>query len=206
MDIETLELIRRSQAGDDEAFAVIFHKHKNLVYKTAYLMLGGASEAEEMLQEVFLDVYRSLKSYLPAKAAFTTWLYRITVNDCLNNKRSRRWRWSFLSWDEVLEDKVAALTGSCVDISSLWDLDEMNDTGDEVWLAIDHLSPKLRAVVVLRYYWDMSYAEITQVLNVPLGTVKSRLNQALQIVKRELEQKQHEVPRGAPIAGRVYPR
>ena len=58
---------------------------------------------------------------------------------------------------------------------------------DEIWRAISRLTPKLRVVIVLRYYWDLSYAEVTQVLNLPLGTVKSRLNQALQMMKRDLE-------------------
>jgi RNA polymerase sigma-70 factor (ECF subfamily) len=173
MDSETLELIRRSQAGDNEAFEALFHKYKNLVYKTAYLMLGSAGEAEDLLQEVFLEVYRSLHSYQPAKAAFTTWLYRVTVNDCLNHKRSRRW--SLVPLDEVSS------------LSAGRSHDERLAVDDEVWRSISRLSPKLRAVLILRYYWDLSYAELTQVLNVPLGTVKSRLNQALQIVQRDLE-------------------
>lgn len=176
MDGETLELIRRSQAGDNEAFAALFHKHKNLVYKTAFLMLGNAAEAEDLLQEVFLEVYRSLRSYQPSRAAFTTWLYRITVNDCLNHKRTRRWKTVAVPLDEVTA--VPQAHGLH---------DEHLEMTDEVWKAISRLTPKLRIVVILRYYWDLSYAELTQVLNVPLGTVKSRLNQALQIVKRDLE-------------------
>ncbi|MEA3345579.1 MAG: sigma factor [Chloroflexota bacterium] len=63
-----LTLIRRSQAGDEEAFAALFHKYKNLVYKTAYLQLGDAKEAEDALQEVFVKVYESLDTYDPEKA------------------------------------------------------------------------------------------------------------------------------------------
>jgi RNA polymerase sigma-70 factor (ECF subfamily) len=174
MDGETLELIQRGQAGDSEAFAALFHKHKNLVYKTAFLMLGNAAEAEDLLQEVFLEVYRSLRSYQPSRGAFTTWLYRITVNDCLNHKRTRRWT------SVPLDDVVAVPQAHGLH-------DERLEMSDEVWKAISRLTPKLRIVVILRYYWDLSYAELTQVLNVPLGTVKSRLNQALQIVKRDLE-------------------
>lgn len=174
MDGETLEWIRRSQAGDAEAFAALFHKHKNLVYRTAYLMLGNAGEAEDLMQEVFLEVYRTLRTYQPAKGAFTTWLYRITVNDCLNHKRSRRW--TSVSLDEAIALPHAAALG-----------DDRPEIDEDVWRAISRLSPKLRIVVILRYYWDMSYAELTQVLNLPLGTVKSRLNQALQQVKRDIE-------------------
>ncbi len=71
-----LELIRRCQTGDAQAFADLFHRYKNLVYKTAYLMLDSADEAEDVLQEVFFQVHRSLSTFEPSKGAFTTWLYR----------------------------------------------------------------------------------------------------------------------------------
>lgn len=169
MDGETLEWIRRSQAGDKEAFGLLFHKYKNLVFKTAYLMLGSVGEAEDLMQDVFIDLFRSLHTYQPAKGAFTTWLYRVTVNDCLNHRRSLRW--TPVSLDEARDTAHT----------------EPSAPDEDVLHAISKLSPKLRAVVILRYYWDLSYAEITQVLNVPLGTVKSRLSQALQMVKRDLE-------------------
>jgi RNA polymerase sigma-70 factor (ECF subfamily) len=168
-DGETLTLIRRCQAGDLSAFGGIFERYKNLVYKTAYLMLGNARDAEDVLQEVFLEAYRVLGQYQPERAAFQTWLYRITINDCLNWKRKHRI--PVLSLDEV---NPAA--------------DSPNDDADrEVWSAISKLSPKLRAVVVLRYYLDLSYLELAQALDIPLGTVKSRLNQALQVVRDDLK-------------------
>lgn len=167
-DVETLDLIRRCQAGDELAFAGIFHKYKNLVYKTAYLMLGNGRDAEDTLQDVFLELYRSLRLFNPAKAAFSTWLYRVTINDCLNWRRKRRL--VTLSLDEVNEP--AAEAHGVVD--------------PDVWRAVSRLSPKLRAVVVLRYYGDLSYAELTEVLDIPLGTVKSRLHQALSVVKEDL--------------------
>src|SRR5512146_524048 len=78
-------------SADPEAFASLFERYKNLVYKTAYLMLADAGEAEEALQEVFLQVYRRRASYDPQKGAITTWLHRITINYCLGfRRRSRR--------------------------------------------------------------------------------------------------------------------
>lgn len=167
-DVETLDLIRRCQAGYELAFAGIFHKYKNLVYKTAYLMLGNGRDAEDALQEVFLEVYRSLRQFNPEKAAFSTWLYRVTINDCLNWRRKRRL--VTLSLDEVNEP--AAEVHGAVD--------------PDIWRVVSRLSPKLRAVIVLRYYGDLSYAELTEVLDIPLGTVKSRLHQALSVVKEDL--------------------
>lgn len=167
-DGETLELVRRCQAGDGEAFAGLFHKYKNLVYKTAFLMLGNERDSEDVLQEVFLQAYRSLRQYDARKGALSTWLYRITINDCLNWRRKRRL--PTLSLDEVVEPSHEDVPG----------------VDDDVWRAVSRLSPKLRAVVVLRYYNDLSYAELTEVLDIPLGTVKSRLHQALASIKGEL--------------------
>ena len=169
-----MDLIRRCQVGDEQAFAALFHKYKNLVYKTAYLMLGDADEAEDVLQEVFVQVYKSLDAYDPEKGAFTTWLYRITVNNCLNWRRKQRL--PFLSLDEAPPSLASRLPSP-----------EGRMEEEAVWQAVRGLSDKLRAVVVLRYYWELSYAEIAQILDIPLGTVKSRLNLALRTLRKELE-------------------
>jgi RNA polymerase sigma-70 factor, ECF subfamily len=176
-ETETFTWIRRSQAGDGEAFAELFHQYKNLVYKTAFLMLGNPSEAEDMLQEVFLEVHRSLSDYDPARGAFTTWLYRITVNDCLNWRRKRR--------PKLIPLDVLPAGGA--HHAALMHEDATSDEG--VWQALSKLNPKLRTVVVLRYYWDLSYVEITEILNIPIGTVKSRLNRALLTLRDELDRR-----------------
>jgi RNA polymerase sigma-70 factor (ECF subfamily) len=97
-------LIRRCQVGDEEAFAELFHQYTNLVYKTAYLLLDSAEEAEDALQEVMLQVHRSLSTFDPTRGAFTTWLHRVTVNHCLS--RRRKWRLPGIS----LERQPALLT------------------------------------------------------------------------------------------------
>ena len=170
-----MDLIRRSQAGDESAFAALFEQYRNLVYKTAYLMLGEAHEAEDALQEVFMRAHRSLASYQPSKGAFTTWLYRITVNHCINQKRGRRLQ--FLSLGQV---HPAQMPRQPSPASGRGDR-------DMVVQAVQKLSAKLRAVVVLRYYADMSYADIAQTLQIPLGTVKSRLSAALRALRVDLE-------------------
>ncbi len=169
-----MDLIRRCQTGDEEAFAALFHQYKNLVYKTAYLMLDSADEAEDVLQEVFLQVYRSLPTFDPSKGTFTTWLYRITVNHCLSRRRKRRLLMVSL-------EKVPPL--ALTEHSSFQDRLEDEEA---VRRALSRLSEKLRAVVVLRYYLELSYAEIAQILNIPVGTVKSRLDLALKTLGKEL--------------------
>jgi RNA polymerase sigma-70 factor, ECF subfamily len=169
-----LVLIRRCQAGDDEAFVLLFEQYKNLVYRTAYLTLGNATDAEDILQDVFIQVHRALDSYDPKRGAFTTWIYRITVNRCLNWRRSQRPHRS-------LKDAHEREAG---DSESLHD---RYADDDSVRRALDRLNSKLRVTVVLRYFCDLSYAEIAEILDVPLGTVKSRLNQAMHALHEDLK-------------------
>lgn len=170
------------QTSNEERFAVLFHQYKNLVYRTAYLILGDADEAEDALQEVFFQVYKALPTFDPAKGAFTTWLHRITVNRCLS--RQRKHRLSSVPLDRAAPSSFA---GSPTDSRSLEDEEVLRQ-------ALGRLSEKLRAVVVLRYYLDLSYAEIAQVLDIPVGTVKSRLDLALRTLRRELDSLEGNIP------------
>jgi RNA polymerase sigma-70 factor, ECF subfamily len=179
---EVLILIRRSLAGDDNAFATLFHQYKNLVFKTAFVMLGSRDEADDLLQDVFLEVHRSLSGYQASKGAFSTWLYRITVNDCLSWKRKRRFL--LFSFDEFRAESLPDAGRTH---------EEQTETADQVLKAMSHLSPKLRAVVALRYYRDVSYAEIATILSIPIGTVKSRLCQALELLRKHLTTNMAEV-------------
>ena len=170
-----MDLIRLAQAGDREAFAAVFDQYKNLVYKTAYLILGDIHEAEDALQEVFLLVHKSLDTFDSRKGAFTTWLYRITLNLSLNHRRRRQHHSS-------LED-VSLRTAINFPGAQLAE-------EDSLWRATRSLSDKQQAVVILRYYWDLPYAEIASILEVPLGTVKSRLDLALKTLRKTLEEQE----------------
>ena len=168
-------LIRRCQAGDEDSFAELFTSYKNLPFRTAFLMLDSADEAEDVLQDVFIQVHRLLHSYDPARGAFSTWLYRITVNQCLNRRR----RWTFFT--EPLEES-SAMNLPAASIS-----DQERADIESVRKAISRLSVKLCAVVVLRFYWELSYAEMSEILDLPLGTIKSRLNLALRTLQKTLK-------------------
>ncbi len=176
-----MNIIRRAQAGDETAFEALFDEYSNLVYKTAYLMVGDVYDAEDVLQDVFLQVYRSIASYDSSKGAFTTWLYRITVNRCLN--RRRRHRPIMLDLEDGVDGSSQIGPGLYQQLS----LERQVELDDTVGRALNHLGDKLRVVVVLRYGLDLSYAEISQIVNVPLGTVKSRLNAAIKSMRQGLE-------------------
>ncbi|HEX2696273.1 MAG TPA: RNA polymerase sigma factor, partial [Anaerolineales bacterium] len=169
-------VIIRAQRGDREAFAALFEQYKNLVYKTAYLMLGDSSEAEDVLQEVFVQVYKSLSGFDPRKAAFSTWLYRVTMNYCLNHNRKKRHL-------ALPLDEVSALLRNEFPGSQLAEEEALQQ-------AVGKLTDKQRAVVILRYFWDLPYADIAQSLGLPLGTVKSRLDLALKTLRNILEEQE----------------
>jgi RNA polymerase sigma-70 factor (ECF subfamily) len=170
-----MNLIERILSGDPNAFELIFDQYKNLVYRTAYLILENSNEAEDALQETFLKAYRYLETYQPSKGAFSTWLYRITVNHCLRQRRKLTRIFKPL---ETYNDEFKQVHSSHEDKLS---------EEQVVLQMINRLSNKLRIVVILRYFLDLSYLEITQVLDIPLGTVKSRLNMALNKVRNELK-------------------
>jgi RNA polymerase sigma-70 factor, ECF subfamily len=168
-----LQIIIRAQSGDREAFATLFEQYKNLVYKTAYLMLGDPTEAEDALQEIFVRVYRSLSGFDPGKSAFTTWLYRVTFNYCLNHRRQR-------GPFTLPLDELSPPLRSEFSVTQLAEEEVLQQ-------AIGKLSDKQRAVVILRYFWDLPYAQIAQILEIPLGTVKSRLDLALKTLRKGLK-------------------
>ena len=171
-----MQIINRAQSGDREAFATLFEQNKNLVYKTAYLMLGDPTEAEDALQEIFVRVYRSLPGFDPGKAAFTTWLYRVTFNYCLNHRRKKH---PFT----LPLDELSPPLRSEFSVAQLAEEEVLQQ-------AIGKISDKQRAVVVLRYFWDLPYAQIAQILEIPLGTVKSRLDLALKTLRKVLEEQE----------------
>lgn len=175
---ENLQIIIRAQSGDREAFAALFEQYKNLVYRTAYLMLEESTDAEDALQEIFVQIYKSLSGFDPRKATFTTWLYRVTFNYCLNRRRKKH---PFtLPLEEISPALKSEFPGA--------------QLADEELLqqAIGKLTDRQRAVVILRYFWDLPYAEIAQILDVPLGTVKSRLDLALKTLRKVIEEQESD--------------
>lgn len=159
---------------DIDRFKDLFDQYKNLVFKVAFLILGDKHEAEDVLQEVFIQVYRFLHTYNPQKGAFTTWLYRITVNQSIKRKRKRR----------VMVVPLDGLT-STFSPQSQSGIDDFADS-DEIRQAIKRLCDQQRTVLILRYFSELSYEEISRILEVPIGTVKSRLARAIKALQREL--------------------
>ena len=176
MTVSTDELIRRYQAGQtglkEALFEALFERYKDYVYRVAYSMTRHPEEAQEVVQETFLDVLRALPRYrVDGPARFETWLYRVTANRC--KMRWRRKRPLLEDWDEVGE-RLAQVPDERPDHDPEAAAQQA-DTRRRVWQAVGRLKVIYRTVIVLRYGQDMSYAEIAAALEVSVGTVKSRL-------------------------------
>jgi RNA polymerase sigma-70 factor (ECF subfamily) len=160
------------QTGDITAFEDFFREHERAVFNNAYLITGNREDAEDILQEVFTSVWKSRHTYDPAKGKLSTWLHRITVNESL---RKRRKNPPMIPLDDVqLPD-----TGGGRDERLLAHFEN-----EDMIRAMNTLDGRLRAVLVLRYFNDMSYEEIARVVGIPLGTVKSRINHGLKALRR----------------------
>jgi RNA polymerase sigma factor (sigma-70 family) len=174
------DLTEKWQHGDVNAFETLFKQYEKLVYRTAYLITGNKEIANDVLQEVFISVWKSRHTYDSSKGKLTTWLHRITVNECSRGKTRK------VSATVSLEEKGI-------------DLPEMKHQSqpDEILVskmeyeqllrAMNALDSKHRSVLVLRYFNDLSYQEIAEALEIPLGTVKSRLNQSLRYLKEQMK-------------------
>ena len=170
-----MDVIERSRRGDPDSFAELYRQYKNLVFKTAYLILGDPADAEDVLQDVFVKLASALPGFDPRRASFSTWLYRITVNHCLNQRR------------KIRPDAAAS-------VESAHSLESQVAADLDLARALSALSDKLRAAVVLRYYAGLAYDQIAEVLNVPVGTVKSRLNQAIQTMRAAMTPAPESLP------------
>ena len=178
-----IRLLHAARTGDDDAFAALYERYSVLVFRTAYLMLGDAGRAEDVTQDVFVRLYQRLGDYQPERAAFTTWLHRITINACLNARRPRLLTW--LSIKRAQDLPIPAPPPI-----------ELALRGEEqrrVWQAVQRLPIKLRAAVVLRYYHDLSYEEVAQALGCPVGTVRSRLHAAHARLRDTLQEGEDEL-------------
>ncbi|HHX64036.1 MAG TPA: sigma-70 family RNA polymerase sigma factor [Chloroflexi bacterium] len=167
------ELIQAAAGGNVGAFARLVSRYRGRVLCTAYGVVGSAAEAEDVAQEVLVRVWRNLSEHRQ-KGAFAGWVYRITVNAAIDTLRERR--------PEVeLKDTHGEPRASAEEIVLL------RDEARRVRRAIEALPPNTRVTLILREYEQLSYKEIAQVLQIPIGTVMSRLSYARKLLKETLD-------------------
>jgi RNA polymerase sigma-70 factor (ECF subfamily) len=174
----------RDRAEREAAFASLFQRHGRKSLDLAWRVLGDGGLAADAVQEAFLTVYRKGPRF-EARAQFTSWLYRVVLNQSIDMRRRER-RHRSVSLSDLTRATPGADVSSSPDLAA--DPSSPNPSPETaalraerarlVRVAIDRLSPKLAAVVVLRYPEGRSYEEIGEILGLPPGTVRSRLNRA----------------------------
>jgi RNA polymerase sigma-70 factor (ECF subfamily) len=170
-------LVKRIQSGDRAAFEQLMDAYETRVYRLALRFTGNAADAEDVTLEVFHGVYRSIGRFRGG-SSLGTWIYRIAMNHCLEFRRKRRLD------TEPYDETTSVATGN-------WRHDpEQSATRAElsqhVEAAINSLSPLHRDVVVLHELQGLTYSEVAETLNVPVGTVKSRLSNAFRRLRDQL--------------------
>ncbi|WP_027416187.1 RNA polymerase sigma factor [Aneurinibacillus terranovensis] len=174
MEQELYEMIRKAKRGDKEAFTQLIQRYKGQVFRHAYAMLQDRMEAEDVAQEAFVKVYFSLKS-LESEFAFSSWLTRIVSNLCYTRVQKKKKEASLLA--DNLEEYIPTPSSR-----GTMEQKQLQLTIEE---AMQNISLDHRTVLVLRDIQGFSYDEIARILDIPVGTVKSRISSARLSLRKE---------------------
>ncbi|HVG63607.1 MAG TPA: RNA polymerase sigma factor [Hyalangium sp.] len=186
------ELIERCLAGDQVAWEAVVRLHRRKVFNIAYKFVGKHDLAEDLTQDIFLKLYRSLDTF-DRRANFQTWLISVSRNLCIDHYRSVRKERETINRDV----DASTLTPVSRDRSAYAQL-ELRDRVQLLRAALDMLPPTLRNAVLMRDIQELTYQEIADRLNVPEGTVKSRINRGRTELARQIQrlrEQQDAVPK-----------
>lgn len=175
------ELVEACLAGEESAFDVLVGRWEKRIRGAIYRFIGSEDDARDVCQEAFLKAYKSLSSF-KQEARFSSWLYQIALNLCRDRLRRRRGR-TMVSLDE-LEEGGAAMT---MPGPTALDLLQERDVSRLVAGAIASLAEEQREVIILKEYQGLTFLEISQVLDTPISTVKTRLYRGLDQLRSRLE-------------------
>jgi len=184
MEFVERRLTQRAKRGDREAFAELVEIYKDKIFQLAYRMTGSRQEAEDIAQETFLRVFANLHVY-DESYKFSTWIYRIATNLCIDRKRKKR---PDFSLDEQVDgaeglDWYSRLSAKDMTPEESVMTRELQDT---VQGALLQLSPKYRSIMILRYIEDLTLQEISAVLELPITTIKTRIHRGREALRKKL--------------------
>jgi len=189
-------LVRRCVSGDAAAWEEIVQRYNRRIYNICYRFAGSAEDAQDLTQEVFIKMYRTLNTYEMQRGAFMTWVTTITRNLLVDHFRKTK--------QDRLTDSLDVPASEHEDAMPLGERIadggvapdarvQSRETGETVHRALQKLSPELREAVILRDLQDMDYRDIATVLKVPEGTVKSRINRGRAELARLLQRTYRQV-------------
>lgn len=184
-DLNERELIHRAKQGDMLAFEELILQHEKIVYNLALRMMNYSEDAKDISQEVFLKAYRSLSNF-DERSAFSTWLYRITHNTCIDEMRRRKGKQSY-SLEEELENEEGSMQRQIADEGDTPEESLLREEQkSEILQALDTLTEEHKMAIILRDVKGLSYEEIAEIQELSLGTVKSRISRARNQLKTEI--------------------
>jgi len=175
-------LLKRSKAGDVDAFEQLIEGYQRKIFNLALRIIGNYDDASDLAQEVLIRIYKSIGGF-KEQSSFSTWVYRITTNVCLDDLRKKKNR-KVISLDEEIRVEDGEMKRQIVSDDPLPDdVAEKSELRKTVFNAINNLSAEHRIIIVLRELHGFSYEEIAKIIKCPKGTVKSRINRARQALK-----------------------
>ena len=180
-------VIERALRGDQKAFGELMERYHGPLYNLLYKMVRSKEETEDLVQEAFMKAFASLASF-NEEFAFSTWLYKIAINNTIDHLRKKRLR--TFSIDKPIQSKEGELKREFADVHSSTDHDLLStEKTGMITCAIEDLPEKYREVILMRHSDELSYEEIAAITKVPLGTVKARIFRAREMLKRKLKDK-----------------
>lgn len=183
-DIEDKILIQEFKNGNKSSLEKIYVKYKNSLFRLIWYYVQNIEDAEDILQMVFEKLIKNIHKYNPQKdVRFKTYLYRISINLCKDFLRHKKIL-NLIKMDSVKE--IAEYDANIEEI-------EKEEIKSLVRRSVKELPSKYRDVIILIYFEDMKYDEVANILNKPLGTIKSRANYGLKLLRKRLENLKYEV-------------
>ncbi len=187
-DLTDEQLVELSVADKPEAFGEIVRRWERKIFALCFGMLGREDDARDAAQEAFIAAYRNLKNFR-GEARVSSWLHRIAVNQCLTTKRRQKTRAEDFFDEDGAEDRVFIAAAQYSPANETEQVERLR----VVRQAVTALPTELRQVIVMKEFEEMTFQEISETLELPLSTVKSRLYTALKQLKMRLERTPVEV-------------
>lgn len=182
---EEKKWISLAKKGDLSAFEELIRRYEKIVYNVALRMMNHSEDAKDISQDVFLKAYRNIGNF-DERAAFSTWLYRITVNTCIDEIRKRKGRQSY-SLEAELEQEEGSMQRQIANGEETPEESLLREERkQELIQALGALSEEHKTAVVLRDIRGLSYDEIAEIMQLPMGTVKSRISRGRNQLKTEI--------------------
>ncbi|MGK0485649.1 MAG: RNA polymerase sigma-70 factor (ECF subfamily) [Myxococcota bacterium] len=189
-ELSDQEVVLRARDGDHGAFRVLVKRHESRVYALAMRILHDPEWAQDAVQESFLKAYRSIRKF-EGRAAFSTWMYRLTYNQCLDMKRADK-SGRYVDWDEertaISEESKVSGQSLSSSIRGPGEEVERGELREQLGKAIETLPEAIRQTLVMREIDGLPYGEIAELLKIPKGTVMSRLFHARKRLKEVLRE------------------